>query len=112
MMSHENDVTIGEMSTDSKYKVPITMRGPLAEHREAIARHLKPVEGVKSVVVFQDEPIIIVEARIDRIDDSPRAFRIRLRNKCRDYFHDITGTLTNIGETGNYVDLTEDAVLA
>jgi hypothetical protein len=108
MTSHENDVTIGEYTED--HKVTITMRGPLSEYSEGMARYVRQPEGVKSVMVYQEEPVIIAECRPDVYpgDISSEQVRIRIRNKCRDYFADVTGHIANTGENGDYVDLIED----
>lgn len=111
MTSHENDVTIGEYTED--HKVTITMRGPLSEYSEGMARYIRQAEGVKSVMVYQEEPVIIAECRPDVYPgDTPKQVRIRIRNKCRDYFAGVTGYMSNTGKNGNYVDLIEDVQLA
>lgn len=107
MTSHENDVTIGEYTED--HKVTITMRGPLSEYSEDMARYVLRAEGVKATMIYADEPVIIAICHPPvRAEDDPEQVRIRIRNKCRDYFADVTGHMSNTGENGNYVDLIED----
>ena len=108
MPNYANTVAIGDALDN---KISIVMKGKLQEHISGMRRYVLRAEGVTEaeLVMVAGEPVIIVTCEPINDDDTIEQVRIRIRNRCRDWFHDVTGMLTNMGIAGNYVDLLEDA---
>ena len=108
MSNHANDVTIGEYVGG---EVTVKMYGELSTHIEGLRRYVTKAEGVRSANIFDDETVV-ANCSMSYPGDTPEQVRIRIRNRCRDYFHEVTGYLTNLGPNGSYVDLIEKTELA
>jgi len=104
-----NTVVIGGCITD---KVKIVMNGKLVEqYIFGLRRYVLRAEGVDEAAFFvvDGKPVIVATCKLINEDDTTEQIRIRIRNRCRDWFHDVTGQMTNTDNCGNYVDLLEDA---
>lgn len=106
MSNNPNVIAVGPC-VDSRVTVKFT--GPLSEHINGLKRYVQQVEDVRgNAHVVLGESIIVAYLGTKVTDEQAAQARIRIRNRCRDYMHDVTGYLTNTVGSPARVDLEED----
>ncbi|MFZ1301721.1 MAG: hypothetical protein WAQ27_04095 [Candidatus Microsaccharimonas sp.] len=109
MTKHLNDVTVGPFVDGT---VTVKMYGPLSEHILGLRRKVVRAEGVKDAMVVEGEAMLVLAVELIGPRDTHEQIRIRVRNRCRDYYMDTTGYMSNTGgEQGSYADLIEQTDL-
>lgn len=106
MRRHATDIIVHHVDG---FTIDVTVDGELRKHIGQLSRHLENVEGVASTKLDEDQFTIVIEAGYPDSSEEWRQLRIRIRNGCRDWVHNVTGYLTNTGGLmGHFVDLVED----
>jgi len=107
MTSHTNDVVVGPYVEDDG-TVTVKMYGELSKYILGLKRKVIRAEGVKRVLVVEGEAMLILTVKLTSERDTYEQIRVRIRNRCRDYYTDTTGYVSNSGiEDGSYADLIE-----
>lgn len=110
MSKHAVDVIVGE-HMDGMVRITVSADG-FATHIHRLCDYVCRAEGVKTATVVDRKSVIIASCELVYRGDSTEQVRIRIRNRCRDYFHSIMPQLTNAGSNAIYVDLEEHAKTA
>lgn len=109
MRSHATDICVHHVDG---FTVDVTVDGELRRHIGELTRYLERVEGVMSTKLDEDQFTILIETVCHNTQEDWQQQRIRIRNCCRDWVHNVTGYLTNTGGlSGHFVDLAEDTHL-
>ncbi len=108
MSEHANDFTIGEVTNN---RVTVKVRGPLAAYINGVKRYVVGAAGVTSAMVVDGEAIVVADCQLISEIDTAEQIQVRVRNRCRDYIHAVTGFMSDIGPESNYTHLTRSAQL-